>query len=58
MLLHQILACTINGKKKLHRNNKFKISAPTWNEKFELPYGSYSVSDIKVILSVSYNRNK
>ena len=24
--------------------NKFKISAPTWNEEFELPDGSYSVS--------------
>ena len=22
-------------------NNKFKISAPTWNEEFELPDGSY-----------------
>ena len=28
-------------------NNKFKISAPTWNDKFELLYGSYSVSDIQ-----------
>ena len=28
-------------------NNKFKISAPTWNDKFELPDGSYSVSDIQ-----------
>ena len=28
-------------------NNKFKISTPTWNEKFELPDGSYSVSDIQ-----------
>ena len=27
--------------------NKFEISAPTWNYKFELPYGSYSVSDIQ-----------
>ena len=27
-------------------NNKVKISAPTWNDKFELPDGSYSVSDI------------
>ena len=26
-------------------NNKFKISAPTWNDKFELPDGLYSVSD-------------
>ena len=28
-------------------NNKFKISAPTSNDKFELPDGSYSVSDIQ-----------
>ena len=26
---------------------KFKISAPTWNEEFELPDGSYPVSDIQ-----------
>ena len=28
-----------------HKNNKFKISAPTWNDKFELFDESYSVSD-------------
>ena len=28
-------------------NNKFKISAPTWNDEFELPDGSYSISDIQ-----------
>ena len=28
------------------KNNEFKISAPTWNEEFELPDGSYSISDI------------
>ena len=33
--------------KKLYKNNKFKISAPTWNEKFELPDLSYSVSDVQ-----------
>ena len=33
--------------KSLYNNNKFKISAPTWNDKFELPDGSYSVSDIQ-----------
>ena len=27
-------------------NNKFKISAPAWNDEFNLPDGSYSVSDI------------
>ena len=30
-----------------YNNNKFKISASTWNEEFELPDGSYSVSDIQ-----------
>ena len=30
-----------------YRNNTFKISAPTWNDKFELPDGSCSVSDIQ-----------
>ena len=28
-------------------NNKFKISAPTWNDNFDLPDGSYSISDIQ-----------
>ena len=29
-----------------YNHNKFKISAPTWDDKFALPDGSYSVSDI------------
>ena len=33
--------------KKSYKNNKFNIPTPTWNEKFELPDGSYSVSDIQ-----------
>ena len=33
--------------KSEYNNNKFKISAPTWNDKFNLPDGSYSVSDIQ-----------
>ena len=33
--------------KSSYNNNKFKISAPKWNDKFELPGGSYSVSDIQ-----------
>ena len=28
-------------------NNKFKIHAPSWNDEFNLPDGSYSVSDIQ-----------
>ena len=30
-----------------HNNNKFKISAPTWSDEFELPGGSYLISDIQ-----------
>ena len=33
--------------KNSYNKNKFKISAPTWNDKFELPDGSHSVSDIQ-----------
>ena len=33
--------------KNSYKNNKFKISASTWNEEFELPGRSYSVSDIQ-----------
>ena len=28
-------------------NNKFKISAPTWNDEFDLPDGSYPISNIQ-----------
>ena len=40
LLPYQILVFKYN-------NNKFKISAPTWNDAFQLPDGSYSVSDIQ-----------
>ena len=33
--------------KSSYNNNKFEISGQTWNDKFELPGGSYSVSDIQ-----------
>ena len=32
--------------KSEYNNNKFKISAPTRNETFDLPHGSYSIEDI------------
>ena len=34
-------------KIKSEYNNKFKISAPTWNETFDLRDRSYSISDIQ-----------
>ena len=30
-----------------YKNNKFKLSAPTWSDEFELPDGSYPISDIQ-----------
>ena len=38
---------TWKNKKSEYNNNKFKISAPTWNDTFDLPDGSYSISDIQ-----------
>ena len=39
--------CTWKNIKSKYDNNKFQISAPTWNEEFKLPDRSYSVSDIQ-----------
>ena len=33
--------------KSANNNNKFKISAPTWNDEFDLPDGSCSTTDIQ-----------
>ena len=38
---------TWKNVKSSYNNNKFKISALTWSEEFELPDGSYSISDIQ-----------
>ena len=33
--------------KQAYNNNKFKVSAPTWNGEFDLLDGSYSIVDIQ-----------
>ena len=33
--------------KSAYNNNKFKISDPNWNDEFNLPDGSCSISDIQ-----------
>ena len=38
---------TCKNTKSVYKNNKLKISAPTWNDEFDLPDGSYSISDIQ-----------
>ena len=38
---------TWKNVKSTYNNNKFKISAPTWNETCDLPDGSYNISEIQ-----------
>ena len=45
-LLNLSIYYTWKNIKKSYTNNGFKISVLKWNDKFELPDGSYSVSDI------------
>ena len=37
----------MDNYKQSYKNNKFKITALTWNEEYEIPDGSYSISDIQ-----------
>ena len=46
-LANLIIYYTWKNIKSEYKNNKFKISTPTWNDEFNLPGGSYSVSDIQ-----------
>ena len=54
-LSNLIMYYTWKNIKTSYKNNKFKISAPTWNEEFELPDGSYSYNYqiFKTILNIS-----
>ena len=38
---------TWKNVKSTYNSNKFRISAPTWNETFDLPDGSYNISEIQ-----------
>ena len=44
--------------KKPYNNNKSKISAPAWNEKFQLLDGSYSIPDIQDIIKNVIKKHK
>ena len=46
-LVNLSIYCTWKNIKSEYNNSKFKISAPTWNDEFDLPDGSYSSSDIQ-----------
>ena len=38
---------TWKNVKSIYNNDKFKISAPTWNDTFDLPDGSYNIPAIQ-----------
>ena len=44
--------------KSAYNNNKFKISAPTWNDEFDLPDGSYSIADIRDYFEVIIKKHE
>ena len=46
----------MENTKKSYKSNRFKISAPAWNDDLKLPDGSYSVSDIQVYFEYILNK--
>ena len=46
-LANLIIYYTWKNIKSAYNDNKFKLSAPIWNDEFDLPDGSYSISDIQ-----------
>ena len=48
----------IKNIRKQYKNNKIKIIAPTWNNEFELPDSSYSVSKIQDIFDLLLKSTK
>ena len=47
-----------NIKSAAYNNNRLKISAPTWNDTFGLPDGSYSISDIQDYFEYIIKKNE
>ena len=47
-----------NVKSTYNNNNKFKISAPTWNETFDLPDESYNISEIQDYIEYIIKKHK
>ena len=49
--------CTWKNIKKPYKNNRFKISAPTWIEKFDPTDGLYFVSDIQYCFQKTWKKD-
>lgn len=57
-LVNLSIYCTWKNITDIYNNNKFKISVPTWNDEFELPDGSYSISDIQGYFEFINNKHE
>ena len=44
--------------KSEYNKSKFKISAPTWNDTFDLPNGSYSITEIQDYFEFIINKHQ
>ena len=49
---------TLKNIKSAYNNNKFKISALTWNDEFDLHDGSYSIADIQGYVEFIIKKHK
>ena len=49
---------TWKNVKSAYNNNKFKTLAPTWNETFDLPDGSYNISEIQDYIEYIIKKHK
>ena len=58
LAIHRKPLLDMETYKKSYKSNKLKLSAPTWNDKFELPDGSYSVSDIQDYFQYTFKNHK
>ena len=57
-LVHLSIYHTLKNIKAVYNNNKFKISAPTWNDEFDLPDGSFQSQTFKITLNLSSKNTK
>ena len=57
-LADQNIYYTRKNIKSEYNKNKFKVSAPTWNNSFDLPDGSYSIADIQEYFEFIIKKHK
>ena len=49
---------TWKNVKSTYNNNKFEITAPTWNETFDLPDGLYNISEIQDYIEYTIKKHE